>query len=364
MAPDARTVALVERLAADGPARIRIVDPDGQVQAVIDDVYGLRGFSGAGRRLLVDVRGDHLGVVDLRNPVSTGAPTHRASIGALSVDAQGHVTSGDDEGRVRRAAGDDIRAWQVEGEVRDLSVTDAGIVSLSAADGLERDDPIRWRAVGWALDGAPGRRSPVLAEGPTEGRLLGADVLLFGRGGPLRYVGGKGRGKPVPEWSSRDGAGPDPKTVVGLPGRDRIAGVPAATSATRALAWSFARKNPVGSYPLGLGRPEIVAAGARYLAVLDARSAGRAFPLDGGGGAVDLAVVDGTSEPCCAAVGGAVLAVATTKGVVHVHDATTGDLVQVIDPGFVAALSAVAVSPNGDFVVVASAGGELASFRR
>ena len=167
----------------------------------------------------------------------------------------------------------------------------------------------------------------------------------------------------TPAWNSRDG-GPDPSTVTAIPGRGRIAAVPVARSATRALAWSFSRKSSVGSYPLGLGRPSLVAAGPRHLAVLDANAAGRAYPLDGGGGAVDLALVDGAAEPCCAAMGGGVLAIATARGVIHLHDATTGDLVQVLDPGFVAELTAVAVSPNGDVVAVGSAGGELATFRR
>lgn len=364
MSPDARTVALVERLAAGGRARIRVFDADGAVRAVINDVSGLRGFSDGGRRMLVDVRGDHLGVVDLRAPESSGPLTHRASVGVVHVDDQGAVLSGDDEGRVRRAVGSRVQAWQVEGEVRDLAWADDTVTALCAADGAERDDPVRWRMPRWTLDGGPPRKASVVAEGARYGRILGSDALLFGPGAPLRYVGGRGKGKPVPAWGSRDDAGPDPATVVVMPGRDRIAGVPDSASATRALAWGFSRKNPVGSYPLGLGRPALLAAGERYLAVLDARGAGRSYPLDGGGGAVDLAVMDGSNEPCCAAVGGSVLAVATSRGVVQVYDATTGDRVQVLDPGFVADLSAVAVSPNGDFIVAGSAGGELASFRR
>ena len=66
----------------------------------------------------------------------------------------------------------------------------------------------------------------------------------------------------------------------------------------------------------------------------------------------------------CAGLGGGVLAVVRAQDVVFVHDATTGDVVQRIDPGFAARLSAVAVSPKGDCIAIGSEGGELGVWKR
>ena len=74
--------------------------------------------------------------------------------------------------------------------------------------------------------------------------------------------------------------------------------------------------------------------------------------------------MDGGDGACCAALGGGVLAVVRDRDVVFVHDATNGDLVQTIDPGFAARLSIVGVSPKGDCIAVGSEGGELAVWKR
>lgn len=373
VAPDGQSVVLAERLADDARLRLRILGPDGKVRGLVDDVDGIQGFSEGGRRLLVRARFDALGIVDLRNPGHSGPRTHQAGLRAVVVDDACQIASGDDEGRVRWARGDTSRTWTVPGSVADLAVVDSEIITLSVEEPPDRqpgeeavDEPVRWRADRRAVDGDGPRRPPTLGQDYTGGRLT-ADgehaVLLGGPGPAILAPTGRGREQALPTWAGRDAAGPSPDAFEVMPGEERIIAVPASSNATQALGYSFSREKPAGRYPLKLGRPEVVAVSARRVAVVGERGAGRVFKRDGGG-AVDLATVDGGDGACCAALGGGVLAVVRDRDVVFVHDATNGDLVQTIDPGFAARLSIVGVSPKGDCIAVGSEGGELAVWKR
>jgi hypothetical protein len=364
VSPNARSIVVLERVVAGARPRLRVLDADGAVRGVVDDIDGILSFSPGSTKLLVKVRSDALAVVDLAKPGVSGPPKHKAALRALAVDDVGHVVSGDDEGRVRVALGTPPVAWEVPGEVVDVVRSGEEIVTLSAQRPQQPGETTRW----WVerrVPGDTGRRPVAVSEQAMGARLLpdAAGVVLFEAEGPFLAPAGRGRATALPVWGEKGDPGPEVGSFVPIPGKDRILGVPMSSTTDRASAWSFTRRQPVGSYALGLGRPAVLAASARHVVVLDARGGGRVFSLEGGG-ASDLAVVDAAIDPCCAAVGGGIVAVATGRGAVHVHDATSGDLVQVIQPGFAARLSAVSVSPNGDFVAVGSEGGEIATWKR
>lgn len=373
VAPDAGSVVLAERVSSDGRLRLRILGPDGKLRGILDDVDGIHGFSPGGRRLLTRTRGDAIGVVDLQNPGSSGPRTHQAGLRALDVDDACQLASGDDEGRVRWSRGETSRTWNVPGEVVDIVVADGEIVSLTveepprAGPGEEEvDEPNRWRVDRRAVDGDGPRRPPVIGEDFRGGRLTRdgqSAVLLGGAAGDVLAPAGRGRGRTLPPWSGKGGEGPDPTAFATVPGESRIVAVPASRVASQAQGYDFDREKPVGRYPLKLGRPELVTVSERRVAVMGPNGAGRVFRREGGG-AVSLASVDGGDGICCSGLGGGVLAVVRSRDVVFVHDATNGDLVQTIDPGFAARLSAVAVSPKGDCIAIGSEGGELATFKR
>jgi len=376
ISPDASTVVLAEQVADDARLRLRILGADGKVRGLVDDVDGIYGFGDGGRRLLVRARFDALGIVDLRDPGHSGPRTHQAGLRALVVDDACQIASGDDEGRVRWARGETSRTWTVPGSVVDLVSVDDEIVTLSVEEppeprtGEQPDadevEPARWRVDRRAVDGDGPRRPPTIGEGFVGGRLTSDGehaVLLGGPGRATLAPTGRGRADELPDWSGRDAAGPRPDAFETVPGESRIVAVPDSSNASQALGYSFSRARPSGRYPLKLGRPELVAVSDRRVAVVGERGAGRVFKREGGG-AVDLASVDGGDDACCAGLGGGVLAVVRERDVVFVHDATNGDLVQTLDPGFAARLSLVAVSPGGDCIAVGSEGGELGVWRR
>lgn len=374
VAPDAGSVVLAERVSDDARLRLRVLDPGGKVRGLVDDVDGIYGFGEGGRRMVVRVRSDAVGIVDLREPGTSGPRMHQAGLRALVVDDDCQVASGDDEGRVRWARGGASRTWNVPGEVVDLLVVDGEIVTLSVEEPPDREpgdppaepEPNRWRIDRRAVDGDGPRRPPIVGEAFRGGRLTSdgqSVVLLGGPDGDVLAPAGRGRAQVLPDWASKQGVGPSPAAFATVPGEPRIVAVPDTSTADQALGYSFGRTRPAGRYPLKLGRPEVVAASERRVAVIGPNGAGRVFKLEGGG-AVDLASVDGGDGTCCAAIGGGVLAVVRSRDVVFVHDATTGDLVQTLDPGFAARLSSVAVSERGDCVAIGSEGGELATWRR
>ncbi|MFK7930420.1 MAG: hypothetical protein AB8H79_19685 [Myxococcota bacterium] len=366
VSPSTGVVVLAERLLDGGRLRLRMLSPAGKVLGTLDDVDGIEGFSDSGRRMIVRARSNALQVVDLTAPAVARPRTHRAGLTALVIDDACQLASGDEEGRVRWARGDTSRTWQVPGEVRDLVMADGEIVTLSAEDPIEGEDPVLWRVDRRAPDGDGPRRPPIVGQGFLGGRLTpdGSQVVLLGGLQEDMVVpAGKGRGRALPSYAGRIGQAPDPRHFVTLQNRDRFIGVPLGTAADQAHAWGFERAKPVGRYPVPMGRPERVAASADRVAVVDARGGGRVFKLDGGG-AVDLAEVDGTAGVCCVAVGGPSVLVARGRGRVYVHDARSGDRVQTLDPGFSAAVSAIAVSPKGTCMAVGSEGGEVSVYKR
>ncbi len=362
VSPNAGAIAILEQIDPQARPRARVLDPEGEVLAVVADVEGIRGFSPDGGLLLLEARTDHLGIVDLDAPASSGLPTHRAALTRLWIGDDGTVVSGDEEGRVRRAHGEAITAWQVPGEVHGLAAVDETLTTLSADVPDDPEAPEIWYVSRWRPDDSP-RRPTEVARDPRWAVLdpKGEQLLVFTPDAVVVGPPGK-RGRPAPAWGGR-GGGPVPRTVRFLPEGDRIVGIPDVASPRRAVAWSLDRPRAVGSYPLGLGTPDQVAVGRRRVLVLDGRGAGKVYQLDGGG-AVDLAAVDTGGGVCCGAVGGGIVVLGTDRGVLLVMDATTGDRVQSLDPGFVGRITAVAVSPSGDRIVAGSEGGELIRFSR
>ena len=373
VAPNAGSIIVAERVADGGRLRLRILGPDGTARGLVDDVDGIFGFSEGGRRLLVRVRFDALGVVDLRSPGTSGPRTHHAGLRAVQVDDACQIASGDDEGRVRWARGETSRTWTVPGEVVDVRFVGDEVITLTVEEppdperGQEpSEEPNRWRVERRAVDGDGPRRPPVVGEGFRGGRITpdGQSVILLGgEEGDVLAPAGRGRTQTLPDWASKGGVRPSPTAFEPDVEGDRLIAVPDTRTADQALAYSFGRVRPAGRYPLKLGRPEVVAVSDRRVAVLSARGGGRVFRREGGG-AVDLASVDGGEAACCAGLGGGILAAVFDQDVVFVFDATNGDVVQRLDPGFAARLSAVAVSPRGDCIAVGSEGGELATWKR
>lgn len=366
VAPSTGVIVLAERLADGGRLRLRLVSPQGKVLGAVDDVDGVAGFSESGRQLLVRARADALAVVNLTGPVRTAPRTHRAAVTALVVDDACQLASGDDEGRVRWARGQTSRTWEVPGEVRDVVLATGEIVTLSAENPADQEDPVRWRVDRRAPDGDGPRRPPVVGEGYLGGRLTPDGkrvVLLGGLRDDWLAPADKGRGRPLPVYADRDGKSPDPARFATLPDRDRLVAIPASATADQAEAFSFDRVRPVGRYPMKLGQPERIGVSASRVVVIDGRGGGRVFKLDGGG-AVDLAAVDGGEGSCCVAVGESTVAAVRARDTVFVHDTASGDLLQSLDPGFSARITAVSVSPDGRCLAVGSEGGELGVWRR
>jgi hypothetical protein len=362
VAPDAGAIAVAERVQADEGPRVRVLGPDGKVRATVADVARVRGFSAGGRLLLLDVRRDHLGVLDLRAPSEPGASAHRAAVGALRVDDDGGVVSGDAEGRLRFARGADVRTWRMRGEIRDLLRVGEELLGLGV-EPVSDEGPFVWRFARQPLATDRRSRDVTLAKDAANAWIVadGAEVLVFDRSGPSLRAAGRGRGRETPAYSGRDGAlGPDPRRVVAVPERDRFIAPLDGEVADRAHAWSLTRRLPVATYALGIGSPALLAADGKRVVVLDGRGAGRVFD---GTGAVDLAL-SGGGEPCCVAVGGGIVALATARGTLLVFDALDGDLVQSHDLRFSSEPSAIAVSPRGDFIAVGGDGGQIVLLRR
>lgn len=361
-APDARSIALVEQVRADSGARVRVIGHDGSVRATLDDIEGVRGFSHGGRLLFVSVRSDHLGVVDLRDPVAPTPGAHRAGVTALHLPQAGGVLSGDAEGLVRWAHEGQLRAWGASGEVRDLVLDANEVVALTAVEDPD-DGTTGFSVLRQPVDDARLGKRATVASDALQARLTrdGKEVLVFSREGATQGPAGRGRAKSLPGFVGRDGGvGPDPETVVVVPGRTRFLAALQGDAGDKAYAWSFSRRGPVSAYGLGIGHPAMIATDGRRVVVLDARGSGKAFD---GGGHSDLVVPDGGAL-CCVAVGGGVIAVATERGAVHVFSSHDGDRIETLSPDFSSEPSAVAVSHDGARIAVGSEGGEVVVFAR
>lgn len=358
--PDAGAIALLEEV--DGVINVRVIGAGGEERVALADVRGIRGFSPSGKLLFTEVRHDHLAVIDISSPPTFDPTAHRAPITALVVDDLGVVLSGDEEGRFRRGREQRASAWTMEGEVRGIASAGDEVVALAMEPQTE-EGPFTWTVARQPL-GADSRGRDALVARDAPDALLshdGKDVLLIGEVSAALAPAGRGRGRSLVTWTGRDGGpGPDGEVAVWIPGRDRIVAVARNEVGDRAHAWSWTKSSPVATYALGLGTPRIVAADARQVLVLDSRGSGRVFGGEKGG--VDLALA-GSSDLCCAAIGGPVAAILTTRGALQLFDTQTGALHQSIEPRLRSAPSKVSVSPSGRHVVVGSEGGEIVLYR-
>ncbi|MFT7519646.1 MAG: hypothetical protein ACI9MC_001788 [Kiritimatiellia bacterium] len=364
MSKDARAILVVERMSETSGLRVRVLGPDGTPRAIVSDVEEIRSTSIGGRRLLLQVRQDHLQVVDLHAPVTPRQPAHLASVSVLRVDDRGRVLSGDAEGQVLvRSKGAEPRAWRRAGEVRDARFDGDEVVWLSSVG--------QYQATKWFVHhsgpASAGRRPPMIAMG-ADAVLLTADgrrVVALHDTGPTVGTAGKGRHKRLPVWADTDGGpGPDPELAVLLPGTELVLAPSYVKRPKAALVWAASKREPSARYPLAMGSVVDVAADGQRLVVAAADGGGRVFRLKGGTEPVDLAVVDAPGGTCCVGVGGETVVLAAAKGEVHVYSAISGDLEQTLVPSLGGVTTQVAVSSDGRWITVSSETGEIVLFQR
>ncbi len=359
---DGGAVALVERVVADQEPRVRVFSANGRLLATVDDVARVRGFSDGGQLLLLQVRRDHLGVVDLRDPAPPGTSAHRAGVHVLRIDDEGVVLSGDDEGRIRRGQGDDVATWRMRGEVRDLVRLGEEILAL-AVEPMSDEGPYVWRLARQPMLLDRRGRDVTIARDARNAWLTldGREVLVFDGKGPSIRTAGKGKPREVPAFAGRDGGlGPDPERIVMVPEKDRFVAPLDGEVSDRAHAWSLTKRLPVATYAIGMGAPTYIAADGKRVVLVDDRGAGRVFD---GTGAVELALTS-AGEPRGVAVGGGVVAMATSRGMLHIFDALDGDLVQTLDLRLASEPSSVAIAPRGDLIAVGADGGQIVVLQR